>query len=311
MKILTFTFLNVCMCVLSYAQQDLRLSSSFFQENKDEYQKWLSTNSIGDFLMLNNIDIFQEKIVVVLNSKHKGKFECDSLKGAWYGLRKKYYQDNSQPLHTAMLEKLCFQMDISLDSAEILINCPDSLFCVRIYGERSYDGILTVRFEEDKVTSMGNDILKIHVNEMKDMYKSGQTKFENNPTIDIRKVRKSISDFFYNKYKTKGTWLWNAQIDTSRTHFNEFTYKITHISGEVLKDKNFFEYHYINVKIEQIGEVLTINWNFQAKYGGGLIYPPRENSGDYHDIENSPYKQELEEYQREMFKNLDEYLKKM
>lgn len=310
-KSFAFTFLYLCLYGSSFAQHDLRQSASFFQNNKNEYQAWLNSNSIGDHLMLDKINVFEDNVVVVLQSKHKGNSECDSLKGSWYALRKKYYQDNAQPLHAAMLEKLCFQMDLPLDSAQIIINCPDSLFSVRIYGEKSADGILSVRFKEDKVSSMGSDVIKIGIGEMKGMYRSEQTKFENNPTIDIAKVRKSICDYFYNKYKTKGTWLWDAQIDTSRTHFNEFTYKISHISGEVLKGKNFFEYHQIKVKVEQIGEVITINWSFQAKYGGGLIYPPRDGSSDYHDIESSPYKAQLEEYERELFNYLDEYLKTM
>lgn len=310
--LLLFIFLTVIIGK-SHGQIDFRLHDEFFQKAKEDYTQWLSSTPMGKFLKVGKLDVYEDKIILTVNDKFLGDSmsRCDSLSGAWEALRSAYYTDNNQQLlHSAMLEKLAFQMDMEIDSTEIIIECPSSDYKLRIYGERDPDGYLTTRFKEKKTTNLATGILSFELDDMHDIFKTGKKTYTNKDAIDIYKVRRAISDFFYERYKTKGTWLWDAKIDTLNSHFNEFTYKITHIDGEVLKDMNYFEYHYINIKVNQTDEKFNIIWKFQAKYGGGLLYPPRQSSSDYHDIESSPYKELFEEYKDEMFKYLEDKLRK-
>jgi len=108
-------------------------------------------------------------------------------------------------------------------------------------------------------------------------------------------------------YKGKGTpILWRAKIDTSFALYDEFVMEVTHLSEEVCPD-GYFEYHRIYVKGLQKGDDVELSWEFQAKYGSGIAFPPRKN--DYKDMEPK-YKEELEEYQNRLFKKLLEYLRR-
>lgn len=303
------TCLLCCSLGLS-AQHDLRRDAAFFRNRQYEYQRWLDANHLGNTFRVDDIFVQPDRLTIVLAPAFSPPGACDSLQAAWYQLRERYYRDTRQALHTTMLEKLCFQMDLPLDSAEIRIFCPGSTFRVRIYGERADGQRLAARFEENQDRGMGSGDIKIPVGEVREIYRGGKTLVGQKAGVDIRKIRRMVGDYFYQKYHQKGTrWLWNARIDTSSSFYNEFTYKVTHISGEVLKGRDFFEFHKINVKIEQIEETLTISWSFQAKYGGGLIYPPREASNDYHDLETSPYKSQFDEYQQLLFRQLEEQLR--
>jgi len=308
---LLFAYLWCCTFSLT-AQHDLRHDYIFFYDRQNEYQQWLDTIHLGNFLHFEKISLQPSLLTIVLHSGFVGSQSCDSLQAAWNQLREQYFLETKQALHTTMLEKLCFQMDLPLDSAEILIHCPNSTFKIRIYGER-IDGNRTVaRFEETIDQGMGNGNIKIPVDNVRDIFRGGKAQIGQKAGIDIQKMRCVVGDYFYKKYQPKGTkWLWNARIDTSSSFYNEFTYKITHISGEILKERGFFEYHRVNVKIEQVEEILAISWNFQAKYGGGLIYPPREASNDYYDLETSPYKILFDDYQQQLFRQLEEQLRKL
>ncbi|MCY7328696.1 MAG: hypothetical protein LH618_09125, partial [Saprospiraceae bacterium] len=112
--------------------------------------------------------------------------------------------------------------------------------------------------------------------------------------------------YLVNLYKEKGTpVLWKARVDTSYTTFDEFVLEITHLNNEICPD-GYFEYHRIYVKGLQKGEDVELSWEFQGKYGSGIVFPPRKN--DYKDLETR-YKTNLEEYQKYLFKKLLDYLR--
>lgn len=308
---LLLTLFWFCSVAIVSGQVDFRRNWDFFQSRQIEYQTWLATNTLGNFFRVESLETTPKRLVLVVASTFTGEYACDSLRSAWNTLREQCYRDTRQQLHALMLEKFCFQMDLPLDSAGILIYCPNSTYQVRIFGERS-EGRQTARFEEVEDKSMGSGVIPIPVGQLKEVYLGGGTRFGEKSGADIRKVRRAVGDYFYRHYQPKGTkWFWKAQIDTSSSYYNEFTYHITYISGQVLKGRNFFEYHRVNVKIEQVNEVLNISWNFSAKYGGGLVYPPHTNSNDYRDLETSAFKGAFEDYQRDLFKKLEEQLKQL
>lgn len=293
-------------------QHDLSQDAVFFESRISDYQSWLVNMGYDRYMNVEKIVVGPDKLTLYLKNGFQGTGNCDSLQAAWSQLRKQFYTDTRQALHSVMLEKLCFQMDdLPFDSAEINLQCSGSKFSVRIYGEKMENGRIVARMEEIKDESMGSDVIHIPIEQVKDIYRNKQTKLNQKDSVDIRKVRRAVGKFFYDKYQYKGTkWLWTAKIDTTNTYFNEFSYKISQISGEILLGRNFFELHYINVKIEEVNKMLTISWSFQGKYGGGLIYSPREASSDYHDIETSQFKNLFDIYQKNLFRQLEEYLRR-
>ena len=94
-------------------------------------------------------------------------------------------------------------------------------------------------------------------------------------------------------------------MDSSYTTFDEFVLEITHLNNEICPD-GYFEYHRLYVKGLQKGDDVELSWEFQGKYGSGIVFPPRKN--DYKDMEIR-YKTNLEEYQKYLFKKLLDYLR--
>ena len=233
------------------------------------------------------------------------------MRAVWSELRRQYYVQTGAELHVAMLSKMAFQMDLPLDSAEIVLFVPNSEYYIRIYGEREGQR-LTARWEDYGNKGMGSGNIKVPVEQLSDVFRSGKAKLDDSPGVDLARVRRSVRAFFRDNYQNKGTdWFWKARIDSTSAVYNDFSFTVTHISREVLKSHNFFELHQIDISIAEGMDGLEISWSFQAKYGGGLIFPPRDDSNDYHDFETSPYKYQFDKYQAALFKRLEAYLKKV
>jgi hypothetical protein len=82
--------------------------------------------------------------------------------------------------------------------------------------------------------------------------------------------------------------------------------EVSHLSDEICPD-GFFEYHRLYLKGVQKGDDVELSWEFQGKYGSGIVFPPRKN--DYKDMDPK-YKDNLEEYQSHLYKKLLEYLRR-
>jgi hypothetical protein len=159
---------------------------------------------------------------------------------------------------------------------------------------------------------MGDGTISIPVGSLNDIFKTGNINVNSKFGIDMNKIKKSIREFFRENYENKGTdWAWKARIDSTYEYYNEFSYTITHISREVLKSHNYFELHQIDIKLIEGNNGVDILWTFQAKYGGGLIFPPRNDSNDYHDFEVSQFKDQFNKYQSILFKRLETHLGKI
>ncbi len=127
------------------------------------------------------------------------------------------------------------------------------------------------------------------------------------PGKQLEAVTTNARRYLINYYKPKGTpILWKARVDSSFSTFEEFVLEVTHLSNEICPD-NYFEYHRIYIKGVQKGADVELSWEFQGKYGSGIIFPPRKN--DYKDMDLR-YKNNLEDYQSRLFKKLLDYLRR-
>lgn len=283
----------------SAQQADLRHDLAFFSQKIPEFNKWLDQNDLGNIFRADSISVSADKIILFLRPTHPSTHVCDSIQCAWNELESANRRVNGQYFHERLLHKWAFLAEVQEEQAEVVVRCHDPAhFLARIY---SRDGRIPV--EGRSLRSL--TVMEVDLPVSLDGVNSG----DNIALIRGKKVGPvcaSARRYLTNYYKSKGTpILWKAQIDTSYAAVDEFVIEVTHLSYEICPD-GYFEYHRIYVKALQKGDDVELSWEFQGKYGSGIIFPPRKN--DYKDLDLR-YKTNLDEYQKHLFKKLTDYLR--
>lgn len=285
--------------VFAVQAQDLRLDKVFFQKKKTEFNFWLRQNGLGQILRADSVSVSAQKVTLFLRPTYAGQHTCDSLQCAWQGLERANRLVNGQLFHERLLHKWAFLAEIQESQAEVIVRCHDPAhFQARMF---SRNGRIPV--EERNVRS--GAVLQVSLPNSLQGINSGD-----NLTLlhdkNLGQVCTKARRWLVNSYKDKGTpVLWRAKIDSSYTAYDEFVLEVTHLNYEICPD-GFFEYHRIYVKGVQKGNDVELSWEFQGKYGSGIIFPPRKN--DYKDMELH-YKSNLDEYQKRLFKKMLDYLR--
>lgn len=292
--------LTCLICLFSAASaQDLRHDKAFFDKKRAEYNQWLQRNRLGQILIADSISASPSRVTLFLRPTYSGRHTCDSLQNAWQRLERSNRQVNGQAFHERLLHKWAFLAEVHEDQVEIMVRCHDPAhFKAKIYSNR---GRIPVEEQNIRSGSMLELDLPISL--------QGINTGDNSCLFRGKNVNSLCTKarlWLVNYYKNKGTpILWKARVDTSYTAYDEFILEVTHLNYEICPD-GFFEYHRIYVKGIQKGEDVELSWEFQGKYGSGIIFPPRKN--DYKDMELH-YKSSLEEYQKRLFKILLDYLR--
>jgi len=287
-------FVTIFCVPLSAQSADLRNDKAFFLKKKTEFNQWLRQNQLDKVLRADSVAVSAQKVTLFLLPAYQGKHVCDSIQCAWDKLEKANRKVNGQFFHERLLHKWAFLAEIHDDQAEVIVRCHEPAhFQAKIY---SRDGKVPV--EQRNIRSA--TVLDVSLPGSLQGVNTG----DNKTIIQGKKVGPVCSAarrYLTNVYKTKGTpVLWKAKIDTSYAARDEFVLEVTHLSYEICPD-GFFEYHRIYVKGLQKGDDVELSWEFQGKYGSGIIFPPRKN--DYKDMELR-YKTSLDDYQRKLFKKL-------
>lgn len=292
-------FFSCLLSAFAAQAQDLRADKGFFQKKKSEYNTWLRQNRLGHIFRADSVAVSAKKVILFLRPTYSGKRTCDSLQCAWQNLERANRLVNGQHFHERLLHKWAFLAEIHEEQAEVLLRCHDPAhFQARMY---SRNGRIPV--EERNIRS--GAILEIELPASLQGVNSGD-----NITLlrgkNLGQVCTKARRWLVNAYKNKGTpILWRAKVDTSYAAYDEFVLEVTHLNYEICPD-GFFEYHRIYVKGLQKGDDVELSWEFQGKYGSGIIFPPRKN--DYKDMELH-YKSNLDEYQKRLFKKMLDYLR--
>ena len=294
------TCLLTLFCPLALRAQpvDLRQDKAFFQKKLPEFQSWLHQNRLDGILIADSVAVSPRKVTLFLLAAYRGARVCDSLQCAWDRLEKNNLQVNGQYFHERLLHKWAFLAEIHEDQAEIVVRCHEPAhFLARITSQNG-------RMPVD-----GSNIRSAAVQDVRLPALQGVNVGDNTTLIPGKKVSAVCTkarSYLINFYRPKGTpVLWKARVDSSYTTVDEFVLEVTHLSYEICPD-GYFEYHRIYVKGLQKGDDVELSWEFQGKYGSGIIFPPRKN--DYKDMDLR-YKNNLEEYQRRLFKKLLDYLR--
>ncbi len=274
-------------------EEDLRGYEDFFRAKAVEYQKWIEGIGLRHIFRVDSITVAPQKVTLFLSGAFQGARVCDSLQCAWERLEQENFQNYGQYFRERLLKRWAFLAEIHESQAEVIIQCHQPAhFWVRLSsaqgrtlkeGRSVRSGVLQV--------SLPTSLREANLGE-------GRAIIPNQPAaIVCAKARQ----FLINYYKPKGTpILWRARIDTSFVTFDEFILEITHLSHEICPD-GYYEYHRISVICVQRGSDTELSWEFQGKYGSGILFPPRKN--DYKDL-SERYKENLEDYQRRLFRML-------
>jgi len=279
---------------------DLRKDIGFFRQKQKEYNDWLRLNGLGHLFRADSVSATARKVTLYLRPTHGSARVCDSLQCAWNQLDARNMQQFDQHFHDRLLHKWAFLAEIHEAQSELIVRCHEPAhFMARInvkQGEIVADG-RNIRSGAVMQVSLPISLANANVGDSGTILRGKK----------VGAVCRSARMYLTQYYKGKGTpILWRAKIDTSFALYDEFVMEVTHLSEEVCPD-GYFEYHRIYVKGLQKGDDVELSWEFQAKYGSGIAFPPRKN--DYKDMEPK-YKEELEEYQNRLFKKLLEYLRR-
>jgi hypothetical protein len=278
---------------------DLRQDKDFFQKKKTEFSQWLLLNHLAGIFKADSVAVSAKKVTLFLRPPKDSKQVCDSLQCAWTKLEQANKKVNGQFFHERLLHKWAFLAEVRPDQVEVVIRCHEPAhFLAKVYCR---DGKVPV--EQRSLRS--STVAEVSTPSSLQGINAGENKLLV-PNKKVNAVCGSARRYLANYYKTKGTpILWNAKVDTSYTAWDEFVLEVTHLSHEICPD-GYFEYHRIYVKGLQKGDDVELSWEFQGKYGSGIIFPPRKN--DYKDMDLR-YKSNLEEYQKRLFKKLTDYLR--
>lgn len=290
----------LCFCAFSAVQaQDLRTDRSFFLKKKTEFNGWLRQNKLGNLLKADSVAVSAKKVTLFLRPTYNGKNTCDSIQCAWQKLERNNRMVNGQAFHERLLHKWAFLAEVHEEQAEVIVRCHEPAhFLAKIYSSKG-------RVPVDERYVRSGAVMDVFTPANLQGINSG----DNTALIkgkNMGEVCTKARRWLVNQYKDKGTpILWRARIDSSYTAYDEFVLEVTHLNYEICPD-GYFEYHRIYMKGLQKGEDVEISWEFQGKYGSGILFPPRKN--DYKDMELH-YKANLEEYQKKLFKKLLDYLR--
>lgn len=278
---------------------DLRQDKAFFQKKKNEFGLWLRQNQLDRIFKADSVGVTARKVTLFLRPAHDSKRACDSIQCAWTKLEQANKRVNGQFFHERLLHKWAFLSEVPPGQAEVVVRCHEPAhFLAKVY---SREGKVPV----EQRTVRDGAVVEVSVPSSLQGVNTGDSKFMV-PGKKVNAVCNSARRYLTNYYKMKGTpILWRAKVDTSYSAYDEFVLEVTHLNYEICPD-GFFEYHRIYVKGLQKGDDVEISWEFQGKYGSGIIFPPRKN--DYKDMDLR-YKSNLEEYQKRLFKKLTDYLR--
>lgn len=285
--------------VRAQKSSDLRQDKTFFQKKQKEFGHWLRQNQLDNIFRADSMAVTAKKVTLFLRPAYDSKKACDSIQCAWTKLEQENRKVNGQFFHERLLHKWAFLTEVHPDQAEVVVRCHDPAhFLAKVY---SRDGKVPV--EQRSIRS--GAVVDVKIPSSLQGVNTGDGKITV-PGKKVSAVCGSARRYLTNYYKPKGTpILWKAKVDTSYTTYDEFVLEVTHLNYEICPD-GYFEYHRIYVKGLQKGEDVEISWEFQGKYGSGIIFPPRKN--DYKDMDLR-YKSNLEEYQKRLFKKLTDYLR--
>lgn len=285
--------------LLAQTGPDLRRDGLFFQQKRREFDAWLGQNGLSGVLTADSVSVSADKAVLFLRPPTSGPDACAALQAAWTDLETRNRDVSGRFFHERLLHKWAFLAEVHDEQAEIVVRCHNPAhFYARVTHQNGRTPV-----EGTSVRSLATVEISTPA------FLGGVNTGDNSALIPGKKlgeVTENARKYLNTWYAAKGTpILWKARVAQPFVAVDEFILEVTHLSHEIVPD-GFYEYHRIYVRGLQRGADVELSWEFQGKYGSGILFPPRKN--DYKDTETR-YKDSLEEYQTRLFKQLVAYLR--
>lgn len=283
---------------IAFAQSDLRKDSSFFLSKATEIDKILKNVGIAQFYRLANIEVKQDGIVVNFNSVQS---TADSAIIAWGILQTKYDSIPEYRVAKSLFNTLAFEMEIGKDSLELNLGTNVKDFNVYI----KYDPLNGVVIKEGfKAPKRTFKTIVIKNEELSISKKSSKVK---NDELTIKEIRSVISNYLKTYYQSKGTFFYDSELDVLKDNSNELTFEVSKLSKEILRDRDYFEFIRIEVKIQKNDKDYEIKYQVQGKYGSGIGFAPRRSEYKNMEPEFTDY---LSRYEEKLVQNINQLLTK-
>lgn len=270
--------------ITSYAQFTESDSLHFVTATK-KFQTWLLSTPSDTSFKVQGFECNNEKVTLKLTTKSRAD---------WLYLRTAYYKYCKRHVGVELLKRMAFDFETPLDSIAILIVATDETYKTNLHYANN-------TIQDSEVLPLG---IEIKGSGGGDYPISEMTAFSSPPVIlknksekDIEDLKTRIMQHLEGHYESKEQfWGREAQVDILEID-NEFTIEVTNISKEVLNDFaiGYFELIIIDIFIHQNGSDIEIVYNFRAKYGSGIILPPRRSG--YYDM-TEEYPEYLDRYDK-------------
>lgn len=296
--------LPFCLCLsqaLAQGPPDLRADASFFRAKIGEMNAWFEKNQLADLFRADSVYVERNRVTLYVRPAKQDGQSCIHMQNAWNEVQKANRKASGEDFHNRLLHKWAFLAEVHEDQAEVVVRCHDPAhFRARIYNDK---GRIPVELRTVRSGAIAQVALPQTFQDINNSSNKAIIAHKN-----VGEVCTKARIWLVNYYKPKGTpILWRARIDDSYALYDEFVIEVTHISNEICPD-GYFEYHRINVTGVQKGPDVELTWDFQGKYGSGIIFAPRKN--DYKDLNNAKYGAFHAEYQRRLFNRMVYHLRR-
>jgi len=278
------------------AQQDLRKDSIFFKNQIKEFGIWLQKTKIDQIANIVYPEIKQDKLILNLESNFESD---DSLKVMWDLLQSNYDKSHKNLIGKKLFKTLAFLCDIG----------PDSLI-IQIYGQNKSIAAIKLhykdyfRIEENYIKVLGR-ILEMNIDDIK--VSKGRNLKLLTKEESVRQITKLISSYLFKFYSEKPSgWYYTINVDTSRTYFSKFTYKVTCIKNEIISD-GYYEFIDINIEVFKSLNDVKINIDILGKYGTGLFCPKQREK--FYKSMDTDYWGKVNGYTIEITNGIENFLK--
>lgn len=296
LKTYLVTLLLVCAHAL-IAQSNFYQDRAFFQGQMPEYQAWLEQSQLAQIAKPEAVEAFPDRIVLWMRSNYT---QDGMLQFAWRTLQNTYQREYRGKLGEKMLDHLAFLLDVGIDSLEIRIVAREFRnVAIRIYYQ-DY-----VHVDEDfRGVMSGGDPIQVPLTAL-NLPRTSQ-KIAAGDDQTVKAVRQEISRYVLDYYRPKGTVFYNAQIDTTRSYYNKFVYRITCLNKEIIQD-GYFEFIQFKVEVQLNGKDVEVRTDIQAKYASGILCPHLRDK--FYKSMDAHYPKELEDYCQMMRDKIDDHLR--
>lgn len=122
----------------------------------------------------------------------------------------------------------------------------------------------------------------------------------------VSHIRRELSKFIIDYYKDKGSFWYDAYVDTSRTFYNKFIYRITCLTDEIITD-GYYEYIQFKAEILIQDNAIEVRYDILEKYASGILCPHQRQQ--FYKSMETYYSDELEDYREDMHNRIETFLK--